>query len=117
MRQFVAAGGHIRRGTSPSSVRAAIRESNDVLVWRLVGGEVTYVDRPLWPAIVRAAEQFDAHRLAAIRKVHTATGKHKLEVAVFPGWVPSEIIREAAKLTARQAGAMLRIDDPRPDRK
>ena len=78
---------------------------------------VTYVDRPLWPAIVRAAEQFDAHRLAAIRKVHTATGKHKLEVAVFPGWVPSEIIREAAKLTVRQAGAMLRVDDPRPDRK
>jgi hypothetical protein len=67
--------------------------------------------------LVRAAEQFDAHRLPTIREGHTATGQYKIEVAVFPVWVPSEIIREAAKLTVRQAGAMLRVDDPRPDRK
>ena len=31
----------------------AIRESEDVLVCRLVGGKVTYVHRRLWPALVR----------------------------------------------------------------
>ncbi len=87
----------------------AIRESKDVLVCRLVGGKVTYVHRRLWPALVRLAEQFDARRLAAIREVHTATGKHKIEVTVFPEWVPSEIIRAADNLTAKQATEMLRL--------
>ena len=86
----------------------AIRESEDVLVCRLVGGKVTYVHRRLWPALVRLAEQFDARRLAAIREVHTATGKHKVEVTAFPEWVPSEINRAAASLTAKQAAEMLR---------
>jgi hypothetical protein len=86
----------------------AIRESKDVLVCRLVGGKVTYVHRRLWPALVRLAGQFDAKRLAAIREVHTATGKHKVEVAVFPEWVPSEINRAAASLTTEQAAEMLR---------
>jgi hypothetical protein len=95
----------------------AIRESEDVLVCRLVGGKVTYVHRRLWPALVRVAEQFDAHRLAAIREVHTATGKHGIEVTVFPLWVPSAVIRAAANLTTRQAGEMLRIDDLRSARK
>ena len=87
----------------------AIRESNDVLVCRLVGGKVTYVHRRLWPALVRLAEQFDIHRLAAIREVHTATGKHKIEVTVFPKWVPSATIRAAADLTAEQAADLLPI--------
>ena len=91
----------------------AIRESEDVLVCRLVGGKVTYVHRRLWPALVRVAEQFDAHRLAAIREVHTATGKHKIEVRAFPGWVPSEITRAAAKLTAEQAAGLLPLVLPR----
>src|ERR1022692_3013291 len=68
----------------------AIRESKDVLVCRLVGGKVTYVHRRLWPALVRLAEQFDAHPLAALRGVPPARGKHKIKVTVFPGWVPSE---------------------------
>ena len=85
----------------------AIRESKDVLVCRLVEGKVTYVHRRLWPALVRLAEQFDARRLAAIRELHTATGKHKIEVTVFPEWVPSETIRAADNLTARRAAALL----------
>jgi hypothetical protein len=95
----------------------AIRESKDVLVCRLVGGKVTYVHRRLWPALVRLAEQFDARHLAALREVHTATGKHKIAVTAFPEWVPSEIIRAAASLTAKQAAEMLRIDEVRATRK
>src|ERR1700730_7280130 len=85
----------------------AIRQSKDVLVCRLVGGKVTYVHRRLWPSLVRLAKQFEAHRLAAIREVHTATGKHKIEVRVFPEWVPLEIIRAAANLTTKQAAELL----------
>jgi hypothetical protein len=85
----------------------ALRESKDVLVCRLVGGKVTYVHRRLWPALVRLAGQFDARRLAAIREVHTTTGKHKIEVTVFPDWVPSEVSRAAANLTDKQAAALL----------
>lgn len=95
----------------------AIRESKDVLVCRLVGGKVTYVHRRLWPALVRLGKQFDPDRLAAIREIHTATGKHKVDVVAFPEWVPPEIIRAAANLTAEQADEMLRIDEVRPTRK
>jgi hypothetical protein len=86
----------------------AVRESKDVLVCRLVGGKVTYVHRRLWPALVRLAGQFEANRLAALREVHTATGTHKVEAVAFPKWVPSEVRRAAAKLTAEQAAEILR---------
>ena len=66
----------------------AIRESKNILVCRLVGGKVTYVHRRLWPALVRLARPLGARRLDAIREVHTATGKHKVEVVAFPKWVP-----------------------------
>ena len=85
-----------------------LRESKDVLVCRLVGGKVTYVHRRLWPALVRLAGQFDARRLAAIREVHTATGKHKVSVVAFPKWVPAETKATAKALTPAQAAEMLR---------
>lgn len=95
----------------------AIRESKEVLVCRLVGGKVTYVHRRLWPALVRSSKQFDPDRLAAIRETHTATGKHKVDVVAFPEWVPAEVSRAAANLTAKQAAEMLRIDEVRSTRK
>ena len=86
----------------------ALRESKDVLVCRLVSGKVTYVHRRLWPALVRLAGQFDASRLAAIREVHTATGKHKVETTAFPKWVLAETKAAAKALTLPQAAKMLR---------
>ena len=85
----------------------AIRESKDVLVCRLVGGKVTYVHRRLWPALVRLAKQFDARRLDAIREIHTASGKHKVDVVAFPKWVPAEINAAAKAITLRRAAEML----------
>ena len=87
----------------------AIRESKDVLVCRLVGSKVTYVHRRLWPALVRLGKKFDPDRLAAIRETHTGTGKHRVDLVAFPEWVPSEVSRAAANLTAEQAAEMLRI--------
>ncbi len=95
----------------------AIRESKEVLVCRLVGGKVTYVHRRLWPALVKLGKQFDPDRVAAIREIHTATGKHKVDVVAFPKWVPSEVMRAAANLTAKQAAEMLRIHEVKPNRK
>lgn len=86
----------------------AIRESKDVLVCRLVGGKVTYAHRRLWPALVRLARELGARRLAAIREVHTASGKHKIEVVAFPKWVPPEVSRAALRLTEEQAAGTLR---------
>lgn len=85
----------------------AVRASPDVVTCRLVGGKVTYVHRSRWPALVRLADRFEPKRLAAIREIHTAAGKHKVEVTAFPAWVPSEVRRAASKLSAEQAAALL----------
>ena len=99
----------------------AIRKSADVLVCRLVGGKVTYVHRHLWPALVRLARRFGADRLAVIQKVHTASGRHEVNITAFPQWVPEEVAQAAARLTVEEATAMLpavarRPHPPRADR-
>jgi hypothetical protein len=87
----------------------AIRASKEVLVCRLAGGKVTYVHRRLWPALARLQNQFRPKQLAAIREIHTATGKHRLEVIPFPKWVPPEVMAAAKALTAKEAGVVLQI--------
>jgi hypothetical protein len=72
------------------------RDCKDILVCRLVGGKVTYVDRRLWPAVVRLASYFGTESLAAIREEHTDSGAHQVKTLPFPGWVPS-MVRESAK--------------------
>ena len=84
-----------------------IRRSPDVLTCRLVDGKITYVHRRLWPALVRLAGRFSKHRLAAVKEVHTLTGKHKLLVTPFPEWVPKEVLKVAQKLTGREAALQL----------
>jgi hypothetical protein len=85
----------------------AVRDSADVLVCRLVGGKVTYVHRRLWPALVRLAGRFDADQLAVIEEVHTATGKHKVNVTAFQDWIPEEVAQAAARLTDEEATSLL----------
>ena len=69
----------------------AVRDSKEILVCRLLGGDVTYVHRRLWPALVNLHDQFRARELAAIREIHTDQGKHKLHVTDFPKWVPRRL--------------------------
>ena len=85
----------------------SIRNFPDVLVCRLVDGKITYVHRRLWPALVRLADRFSKHRLAAVKEVHTASGQHKLLVTPFPEWVPKEVLRVAQKLTEKKAASQL----------
>jgi hypothetical protein len=81
----------------------AVRDSNDVLVCRLVGGKITYVHRSLWPALVRVAGLFEAKNLAAVQETHTKQGQHKLRLVPYPRWVPPGVMREARKLSEADA--------------
>lgn len=97
------AGGRIRgswwghpKGHEIFALTRKLRNSKEILVCRLVDGKVTYVHRRLWPAVVRLADRFASNRLAAIREIHTPTGRHRLEETPYPLWV-AEAVRKAAK--------------------
>lgn len=81
----------------------AVRDSDDVLVCRLVDGKITYVHRRLWAPLVRAAKRFPRKRLAQVHEVHTASGRHITKEVAFPKWVPREVSAEAARLSEEDA--------------
>jgi hypothetical protein len=85
----------------------AVRDSDDILVCRLMHGKVTYVHQRLWPALVRLAKHFDNKRLGRIREVHTLTGEHELQVIPFPRWVPEKVKLLARKMSERDAVSQL----------
>jgi hypothetical protein len=93
------------KGSDIFLISRAIRRSSDVLVCRLIDGKITYIHRELWPALILLAGRFRKERLAALKEVHTPAGKHQLLVRPFPDWVPSEVLRAAHKLTARDAAS------------
>ncbi len=82
---------------------AAVSESADVLVCRLVNGKVTFVHRRLWPAVVRLAPRLPKAGLDAIREEHTATGAHCTITTPFPRWVPREVRAAARQLSEEDA--------------
>jgi len=84
------------------AITRAMRDSDEVLVCRLVKGKVTFVHRRLWPALVRAAGRIPPGRLSQVREVHTSTGRHATEEVPFPDWVPSDV-RAAARTLSEQA--------------
>ena len=106
------------RGREIFAVTREIRASPDVLVCRLVDGKITYVHRRLWPALVRLSERFPHARLAQIREVHTASGKHVVEETRFPAWVPREVVAQASDLDEKSAlqqlGSWCTKDDRSP---
>jgi hypothetical protein len=84
------------------AVTRAIRDSDDVLVCRLIKGKVTLVHRRLWPALVRAAGRFPSDHLSQVREVHTSSGRHVTKEIPFPDWVPSSV-RAAARSLSEEA--------------
>ena len=83
------------------AVTRAVRDSDDVLVCRLIKGKITFVHRRVWPALVRVANRFPSVRLSQLREVHTSSGHMTTEVA-FPDWVPSNV-RAAARTLSESA--------------
>jgi hypothetical protein len=85
------------------AVTRAIGDSDDVLVCRLIKGEVTFVHRRLWPALVRAAGRLPTDHLAQVREVHTSSGRHAIKETPFPDWVPSRVRAAARRLSEEAA--------------
>jgi hypothetical protein len=81
----------------------AIRDSDDILVCRLIDGRITYVHRRLWPALVRLSKHFNVESLGRLRELHTAEGKHILHIVLYPEWVPLEARLRARDMSESQA--------------
>lgn len=90
----------------------AVRNSEQVLVSRLVAGKITFIHQRLWPGLVRLSSQFPFHSLAKLHEEHTDSGQHAITEIPFPSWVPSEILTKAGQLTESEAWAMLRSCAP-----
>jgi hypothetical protein len=91
------------KGHEIFAVTRAIRDSDDVLVCRLVKGKVTFVHRRLWPALVRAAGHVPPDRLSQMREVHTSSGHHVTQEVPFPKWVPASIRAAARSISEKSA--------------
>jgi hypothetical protein len=84
-------------------VTRAVRDSDQVLVCRVVQGKVTLVHKRVWPALVRLAPRLSKPLLARLREVHTATGRHVVRSMAFPKWVPPGVRSAASRLSEAQA--------------
>ena len=80
-----------------------LRDCDQILVCRLVGGKITYVHRRLWPAIARLANSLDKKTLAAFREEHTPSGAHRVRAIPFPRWVPPEVRQAAENISEEEA--------------
>lgn len=96
--------GH-RNGKAIFRASRAVRDSDEILVCRLIGGKITYVHSRLWPALVRLAKFIDKGGLAAVEETHTPSGAHKVHTVPFPRWVTPEIRRRAEGLSEEDARA------------
>jgi hypothetical protein len=92
------------------AVTRAVRDSNDVLVCRLIDGKITFVHRRLWPALVRAAGRLSPARLSQLREVHTTSGRHVTREVPFPDWVPQSVHAAARTLSEKAALAAFAWD-------
>jgi len=108
------AGGPIRGSwwSHPKSheifaITQAVRESEEILVCRLVDAKITFVHCRLWPALVRIASELPAERLAQVKEIHTHSGRHVATTIPFPKWVPPEIRAASRKITREEGHSEL----------
>lgn len=91
------------KGDTIFACSRAIRRSKEVLTCRLIDGKVTYVHRRLLPALARLSGRFKADRLAPIKEVHTAAGKHKIETMAFSQWISPRDLQRSTTLSVEEA--------------
>jgi hypothetical protein len=84
-------------------ITRALRDSEQVLVCRLVQGKVTFVHERVWPALVRLAPRFRKASLARISEVHTPSGRHAVRSLAFPKWVPPPVQAAGSRLSEARA--------------
>jgi hypothetical protein len=95
------------KGRAIFAATRAVRESQDVLVCRLVAGKISFAHARLWPALVRIGDELPREHLARIREIHTESGAHRTEAIPFPEWVPPETSAAASRLGEADARASL----------
>jgi hypothetical protein len=93
------------KGRQIFAVTRAVRDSDQVLVCRLIDRKVTFVHRRLWPALVRLAGRFPVAQLSQVREVHTSSGRHVSIEVPFPAWVPPSVRAAARTLSEKAAVA------------
>jgi hypothetical protein len=98
--------GH-KKGRAIFQATRTVRDCDEVLVCRLVGGKITYVHRRLWPAIVRLANSLDKKTLAALHEEHTPSGAHRVRTIPFPRWVPPDVRQAAENISEEEAQLQL----------
>jgi len=98
--------GH-KQGRAIFRATHTVRDCDQILVCRLLGGKITYVHRRLWPAIVRLASSLDKKTLAAIKEEHTPSGAHRVRTISFPRWVPPEVRQAARNISEEEARLQL----------
>jgi hypothetical protein len=84
-------------------VTRAVRDSEQILVCRLVEGKVTFVHERVWPALVRLAPRFRRGSLARITEAHAPSGRHVVRALALPKWVPPRVRAAGERLTEAQA--------------
>jgi len=108
------AGGPIRgswwahpRSKEIFALTRAVRDSDDILVCRVVDGNVTFVHRRLWAPLVRVEGRFLRRQIARVHEVHTRSGRHVAKEIPYPKWVPPEVAAAAGHLSEAAALRML----------
>jgi hypothetical protein len=96
------------QGNCIYNVLAQVRDSERVLVCRLVNDKLTLVHERLWAALVCIADQFPGDRLARVHEAHTASGRHAVREVPFPEWVPAEVAKQAKLTSTSEATALFR---------
>ncbi len=84
-----------------------MRAAEEVLICRLVNGKITYVHRRLWPALARLSDELPAERIAVVKEIHTASGKHEVSEVPFADWVPPEVFEAGKRLSRPEARKLL----------
>ena len=97
--------GH-KKGKEIFRATRTARDSDQVLVCRLVGGKITYVHRRQWPAIVRLANFFEGKSISALREQHSRSGAHVIRIMAFPRWVPPDVRRAAANSLSEEEASL-----------
>src|SRR5688572_9787599 len=97
------------RGREFFAATRAVRDSDDVLVCRLIEGKITFVHRRLWPALIRVADRFPRERLSRVTETHTSGGRHETREVPFPEWASASVREAAAKLSEESALAELGV--------
>jgi hypothetical protein len=91
------------RGKEIFVLTRAVRESEQILVCRLIAGKVTLVHRRIWPALVRCAECFRPEQISQLLEEHMPSGRHASKSIAFPDWVPPDVAMHASALSEDEA--------------